>query len=98
MPTVLLSFSLCTGSCTVDFGKWLYSRLLIKADLRISIEDDHRKKNLKILVFRPPFPGCQFPVRMSGAPSPADGGPVSLTRLVTALRESLVKAGRNGDC
>ena len=33
-----------------------------------------------------------------GAPWPAGGGPVSLTRLVTALRKSLVRAGRADDC
>lgn len=31
---------------------------------------------------------------MNGAPWPAGGGPVSLTRLVTALRKSLVRTGR----
>ncbi len=68
----------------------------MKADLRISTKDYHRKKNLKILLLRPPFPGRQFLVRMSGAPWPAGGGPVSLTRLVTALRKSLVRAGCAG--
>ncbi len=69
----------------------------MKADLRISIKDYHRKKNLKILLFRRPFPCRQFLVRMNGAPWPAGGGPVSLTRLVTASRKSLVRAGRAGD-
>jgi hypothetical protein len=72
--------------------------MLMEADLRISIKDYHRKKNLKILLSRPPFPRLQFPVRMNGAPWPAGGGPASLTRLVTALRRSLVKAGFAGDC
>ena len=70
----------------------------MKADLRISIKDYHRKKNLKILLFRPPFPGRQFLVQMNGVPWPASGKPVSLTRLVTALRKSLVKACRAGNC
>ena len=69
----------------------------MKADLRISIKDYHRNKNLKILLFRPPFPCRQFLVRMNGVPWPAKGGPVSMTRLVTALRKSLVKANRGGD-
>jgi hypothetical protein len=69
----------------------------MKADLRISIKDYHRKKNLKILLFRPPFPGRQFYVRMNGVAWPAGGGPVSLTRLVTALRKALVRAGRAGN-
>jgi hypothetical protein len=68
----------------------------MKADLRISIKDYHRKKNLKILLFRPPFPGRQFLARMNGAPWLAGGGPVSSTRLVKALRKSIVRAGRAG--
>jgi hypothetical protein len=68
----------------------------MKADLRISIKDYHRKKNLKILLLRPPFPCRQFLVRMNGAPWPTGDGPVPLIRLVTALRKSLVRAGRAG--
>ena len=68
----------------------------MKADLRISIKDYHRNKNLKVLLFRPPFPGRQFLVRMNGAPWLAGGEPVSLARLVTAWHESLVRAGRVG--
>jgi hypothetical protein len=70
----------------------------MKADLRISIKDYHRKKNLEILLFRPPFPCRQFLVQMNGTSWPSGGGPVSLTRLVTALRKPLVKAGRAGNC
>jgi hypothetical protein len=80
----------------MDFCKQLVCLGLMKADLRISIKDYHRKKNLKILLFRPPFPARQFLVRMNGAPWPASGEPVSLTRLVAALRRSLVRAGRAG--
>jgi hypothetical protein len=68
----------------------------MKAALRISIKAYHRKKHLKILLFRPRFPGRQFLVRMNGAPWPTGGGPVSLTPLVTALRKSLVRAGQVG--
>ena len=68
----------------------------MKADLRISIKDYHRKKSLKILLFRAPFPCGQFRVRMNGAPWPAGGGPLLLTRLVTALSKSLVRTGRGG--
>jgi hypothetical protein len=32
----------------------------MKADLRISIKDYRRKKNLKILLFRPPSPGWRL--------------------------------------
>ena len=64
----------------------------MKADLRISVKDNHRGKNLKILLFRSPFPTRQFFVSMNGEPWPKDGKPVSLTRLLTALRKSLVKS------
>jgi hypothetical protein len=80
----------------MDFWKWRQFQKVMKADLRISIKDYHRKKNLKIMLFRPPFPGRQFLVRVNGAPWPPDGGPVSLTRLVTALRKALVRVGRFG--
>jgi hypothetical protein len=68
----------------------------MKADLRISIKDYHRNKNLKILLFRPPFPSRQFLVKMNGLPWPATGRGVCLTRLLAALRKSLVRAGRTG--
>jgi hypothetical protein len=70
---------------------------VMKAGLRISIKDSHRKKNLKVLLFRPPFPCRQFLVRMNGQAWPARGGPVSLPRLVTALRKAMVRAGRAGN-
>jgi hypothetical protein len=65
--------------------------------LRISIKDYHRKRNLKILLFRPSFHCRQFLVRANGAPWQPDGRPVPLTRLVTALRKSLASAGRDGE-
>jgi hypothetical protein len=42
----------------------------MKADLRISIKDYHRRKNLKILLSRTPFTPRQFFVRMNGRPWP----------------------------
>ena len=69
----------------------------MKAELLVSIKDYHRSKSLKILLFQPPLPCRQFLVRMDGTPWPASGSPVSLTRLLTALRKSLVKAGPGGD-
>ena len=68
----------------------------MKADLRIFIKDYHRRKNLRILLFRPPFPFRQFLVRMNGARWPGSGEPVLLTRLVTDWGKSLVRAGRVG--
>ena len=84
------------SACTIDFWKRGYSHRVMKADLRISIKDYHRNKHLKILLFRAPFACRRFQVRMNGALWPAGGGPVSLTRLVTALRKSLAKAAGNG--
>jgi hypothetical protein len=65
----------------------------MKADLRISIKDYHRNKNLKIQLVRVPFTTSrQFWVKMNGQNWPKDGRPVSITRLMTALRKSLVKS------
>jgi len=64
----------------------------MKADLRISIKDYRRGKNLKVLLLRVPFGPRQFFVRMNGERWPADGKPVSVTRVMTALRKALVRA------
>jgi len=65
----------------------------MKADLRISVKDYRRNKNLKIQFVHVPFSASrQFWVKMNGQPWPADGKPVSLTRVLTALRKSLVKS------
>jgi len=62
-------------------------------NLRISIKDYRRNKNLKIQLARPYSTSRQFWVRMNGVPWPKDGRPVSITRLLlTALRKSLVKS------
>jgi hypothetical protein len=45
----------------------------MKADLRISIKDYSRNKNLKNLLVRATFTHRQFLVRMNGAPWPGDG-------------------------
>ena len=65
---------------------------LMKPDLRISVKDNRRNKNHKIQLVRVPFSSNrQFWVKMNGVPWLGDGTPVSLTRLLTALRKSLVK-------
>jgi hypothetical protein len=65
----------------------------MKADLRISVKDYRRAKSLKILLVRVPFSTSrQFWVKMNGKPWPESGQPVSITRLMTALRKSLAKA------
>jgi len=68
----------------------------MKPDLRISIKDYRRNKNLKVVLQRTPFGGRQFFVRMNGNRWPASGQPVSLTRVVTALRKALVKSALAG--
>jgi len=65
----------------------------MKPDLRISIKDFRRRKNLKVRLTRTPFGGKQFFVRRNGERWPAAGQPVSLTRVMTALRKALY-AGR----
>jgi hypothetical protein len=63
----------------------------VTADLRISIKDYHRNKKLKILLFRPPFACRGFLVRINGQWWPKRGGPVGMSRLLAAVRKSLVK-------
>ena len=65
----------------------------MQPDLRISVKDYRRQKNLKVLLVRVPFAPRRFWVRMNGRPWPKDARPVSLTRVVTALRKALVRAG-----
>ena len=60
----------------------------MKADLRISVKDYRRKRNLKV----PLTAGRHFWVRMNGRPWPKVGQPVSLTRVLTVLRKALFKA------
>ena len=65
----------------------------MKAHLRISIKDYRRSKNLKVQLTQVPFAATrQFWVRMNGQPWPTSGQPVSVTRLMTALRKALVRA------
>ena len=64
----------------------------MKADLRIVVKDCRRKKTLRISLVQVPFVSRQFFVRMNGARWPASGHPVSLRRVLTGLRKSLVRA------
>jgi hypothetical protein len=64
----------------------------MKPDLRISIKDYRRGVSLKVLLLQAPFSPRQFQVRMNGDPWPKDGRPVSITKLLTALRKSIVKS------
>ena len=79
--------------CTADVSNSFCYHALMKADLRISIKDYRRNKNLKIQLVRVPFATSrQFWVKMNGGPWPHNAQPVSLTRLLAALRKSLVKS------
>jgi hypothetical protein len=56
----------------------------MKADLRISIKDYSRNKNLKVQLVRLPFGYRQFYVQMNGQPWPSSGKPASLTKIMAA--------------
>jgi hypothetical protein len=64
----------------------------MKADLRISIKDYSRNKNLKVQLVRLPFGYRPFYVQMNGQPWPSNGKPASLTKIMAALRKALVRA------
>ena len=65
----------------------------MEVHIRISVKESLRNKNLKTRLARVPFArNRQFCVKMNGQPWPKDGRPVSLTRLLAALRKSLVRA------
>lgn len=64
----------------------------MKPDLRISIKDYRRNKNLKVQLSRLHFGYRQFYVTMNGEPWPANGKPASLTKIMAALRKALVKS------
>jgi len=73
-------------------GKGGCYHAVMKADLRISVKDLNRGKHLKILLTRAPFTPRQYFVTMNGGRWPQSGQPVSLTRVVTAVRKALVRA------
>ena len=91
-PNILLCGGSCTASCTIDFHNPACYHALMKPDLRTSIKDYSRNKNLKIPLRRAVFFHRQFYVRMNGSTWPKDGRPVSLTKLLTGLRKALVAA------
>ncbi len=65
----------------------------MKADLRISVKDYRRGKTLKIQLAQVNYTKCpQFLVRMNGACWPTNGRPVSVTRVLTALRKAIVRS------
>ena len=95
--TVLLMFGINgqiiePSTMSLVTGHHTRYNLAMKADLRISIKDHRRNKNLKIQLVRPYSTSRQFRVRMNGVPWPKDGRPVSIARLLTALRKPLVKS------
>jgi len=62
------------------------------ADWRMVVKDGRRKKTLRISLVQVPFVPRQFFVRMNRARWPASGHQASLTRVLTELRKSLVRA------
>lgn len=65
----------------------------MKCDLRKSVKDYRRGKKLKIQLAQVNISSSrQTFVRMNGATWPTNGRPVSITKVLTALRKSLVKA------
>jgi len=53
--TLLLGAGECTSACTVDFPSAFGFHGFMKADLRMSIKDHRRSKNLKIQLTQVPF-------------------------------------------
>ena len=85
--------SACKPPCMPDFCKALCNHTLMKYDLRISVKDYRLGKNLKIQLAQLSFSSSrQFFVKMNGSPWPSDGRPVSITRVLTALRKSIVRS------
>ncbi len=62
------------------------------ADLRISIKDYRRNKNLKVLLYRPPFTSRGFRVTMNGRRWPKRGQDIGLARIFVALRKALARS------
>jgi hypothetical protein len=81
------------GLCTLDFCKMPACHGFMKAELRISVKDYRKNKNLKILLFRTPFAPRQYFVRMNGAAWHKDRPAVSLTRLLSGVPKALVRTG-----
>ena len=66
---MLLANRSYTASCRIDFCKEVYSHGVMKADLRISIKDYHRKKNYPFLQTRQAFSYDQLSLgRMRSVP------------------------------
>ena len=61
-------------------------------DLRMSLKDYRRGKSLKVLLYKVPFGQRKYWVRMNGERWPKDARPVSVTKLFTSLRKSLVRS------
>jgi len=64
----------------------------MKADLRISIKP--YVKNLKVLLYWPPFPSRGFMVTINGRPWPKAARDVGLAWIFAALRKALVRSSR----
>ena len=64
----------------------------MKTDVRVSVKNYRRNRSDKILLSQLKYSLRQFFVRMNGKKWPKDGRPVSITKVMTTLRKSLVKS------
>ena len=62
----------------------------MKADFRISVKDNSRGTNLKVLLARVPG-GRQFFAKMNGTRWPKDGRSASLSKVFASLRKAVVR-------
>jgi hypothetical protein len=89
---MLLYDKACTASRTLGFCNPACYHAIIKSDLRISVKDYRRNKNLKIPLQRATFTHRQFQVSMNDSPWKKDGRPVSPAKLFTSLGKPIVKS------
>jgi hypothetical protein len=66
MNGLLITIGSTNDLCTAGLSKLACYHAFMKADLRISIKDYRRGKNLKVLLYRVPFGTHKFWVRMNG--------------------------------
>lgn len=72
------------------FGSGFVFNGFMRADFRISVKDNSRGTNLKVLLTRVPM-GRQFFVKMNGERWPSNGRPVSLSKVFASLRKAVVR-------
>jgi hypothetical protein len=79
--------SACKPPCTPDFHKALPYHDLMKYDIRISVKDHRRRKNLKLQMAQLSYSSSrQFSAKMNGSLWPSDGRPGLSTEDLRAVR------------